>query len=260
MAEVMIAKRKFNLLILILPLLLAACSQDVVNNNGLIKQGVTAGTQDVIYPDAPPSVSDGQVVWEKLNCASCHGISGKGISGQTKISLADKIYMNRQKPTDQYELLAFGDPKLPANHPFLNKIASRKEIWNLVFYVRSLARPALSPAKVMEVSAVFGSNCAVCHGTKGYGDGPLSHNLEPVPANFQDFKRFYDRTDSLLWDHIANGIKWEGMPNFLGKEDKAKHIKFDEAYIWQLVDYVRHFHETTDKTLPTSDKSAKVKT
>ena len=40
------------------------------------------------------------------------------------------------------------------------------------------------------------------------------------------------------------------MPNFLGKEDKAKNIKFDDAYIWQLVDYVRHFHETTDKNLP----------
>ena len=112
----------------------------------------------------------------------------------------------------------------------------------------------------MEVDAVFGSNCAVCHGKKGYGDGPLAHNLERIPANFQDFKRFYDRTDSTLWDHIANGIKWEGMPNFLGKEDKAKNIKFDEAYIWQLVDYVRHFHETTEKTLPSEAGKEKLKT
>jgi mono/diheme cytochrome c family protein len=260
MAEVMIAKRKFSLLILVLPLLLAACSQEVVKNNGLIKEGITAGSRDVIYPDAPPSVPDGQTVWEKQNCASCHGVDGH--NGKSKINLADKNYMNRQKPVDQYELLAFGDPKLPADHPILNKTASRKEIWNLVFYVRSLARPAATPAKIMEVDAVFGSNCAVCHGKKGYGDGPLSHNLEPIPANFQDFKRFYDRTDAVLWDHIANGIKWEGMPNFLGKEDKAKNVKFDEAYIWQLVDYVRHFHETTDATLPTSSKpvSIKVKT
>ena len=31
----------------------------------LIKENVTAGTQEVIYPDASPSVPDGQVVWEK---------------------------------------------------------------------------------------------------------------------------------------------------------------------------------------------------
>ncbi len=255
----MIAKRKLNLLILILPLLLAACSQEVVKNNGLTKEDITAGSQEVIYPDAPPSVPDGQVTWEKLNCASCHGISGKGVPGKTKIDLTEKKYMNKQKPTDEYKLLAFGDPKLPADHPALYKIISRRENWNLVFYVRSLARPPMSPSKIMDVDAVFGSNCAVCHGKKGYGDGPLAHNLEPVPANFQNFKRFYDRTDAVLWDHIANGIKWEGMPNFLGKEDKAKNIKFDETYIWQLVDYVRHFHETTEKTLPTNDKSVKGK-
>ena len=69
-----------------------------------------------------------------------------------------------------------------------------------------------------------------------------------MPANFQNFARFYDRSDFTLWDHIANGIKWEGMPNFLGKEDKAKNIKFDQAYIWKLVDYVRHFHETTESS------------
>jgi mono/diheme cytochrome c family protein len=260
MAEIMIGKRKFSLLVLILPLMLAACGQVVVKNDSLIKENVTAGSQEVVYPDAAPSVPDGQLVWEKSNCASCHGYAGQGVSGKSSISLADKTYMNRQKPVDQYKILAFGDSKLPANHPILAKVASRREIWNLVFYVRSLARPAMEPAKVMEVDAVFGSNCAVCHGKKGSGDGPLSHNLEPIPANFQDFKRFYDRTDATLWDHIANGIKWEGMPNFLGKEDKAKNIKFDDAYIWQLVDYVRHFHETTEKTLPSSNKPTKLKT
>jgi len=254
------AKKKFNLLVLILPLMLAACSREVVKNSPLIGENVTAGSQEIIYPDAAPSVPDGQVVWQKLNCASCHGANGKGISGKSRFNLADKNYMNRQKPVEQYKLLAFGDDKLPANHPALSKTISRREIWNLVFYVRSLARPPMSPAKVMDVDAVFGSNCAVCHGKKGYGDGPLAHNLEPIPANFQDFKRFYDRTDITLWDHIANGIKWEGMPNFLGKEDKTKNIKFDEAYIWQLVDYVRHFHETTEKTLPSGINTAKVKT
>ena len=34
------------------------------------------------------------------------------------------------------------------------------------------------------------------------------------------------------------------MPNFLGKEDKLKKVKFDQAYIWKLVAYVRAFSST----------------
>ncbi len=261
--EIMIVIKRVNLLVLILPLFLASCSKEVLkgDQNTLVKESVTAGGQEVVYPDASPSVPDGQVVWQNNNCASCHSIKAKGnankIGGRIEINLTDKNYMNQQKPVDQYKFLAYG--KVGLNHPTLSKTASRRDIWNLVFYVRSLARPAATPAQIAETDAVFGSNCAVCHGKKGYGDGPLSHNLEPIPANFQDFKRFYDRSDSILWDHIANGIQWEGMPNFLGKEDKAKNVKFTDAYIWQLVDYVRHFHETTETSSPVNINSTKDK-
>ena len=37
----------------------------------------------IIYPDAPPSVSDGKVVWQKLNCAVCHGVERKRVSGKS---------------------------------------------------------------------------------------------------------------------------------------------------------------------------------
>lgn len=246
-------------LITIFSLLLSACSREVLrgNESSLVAEKVTIGNQAIIYPDAPPSVPDGEVVWHKLNCATCHGITGQGGAGKCTLNLTDKNYMNRQKPADQYRFLAFG--RAGMSHPAISQLVSRREAWNLVFYVRSLARPPMTNAKYMEVDPVFGSNCAVCHGKKGYGDGPLSHNLEPVPANFQNFERFYDRSDSLLWDHIANGIKWEGMPNFLGKEDKAKNVKFDQAYIWQLVDYVRHFQETTEKMAPSDTKAVKGK-
>ena len=95
------------------------------------------------------------------------------------------------------------------------------------------------------MKAVFGANCAVCHGSRGAGDGQLNKGLvlQPAPANFTQFDRFYDRTDEQIWDHIANGIKWEGMPNFLGKQDRGNKVKFDADYIWKLVQYVRNFHE-----------------
>jgi len=257
------AKKKLSLIVWILPLLLAACTNKEVltgKETSLVKETVTAGNQDIIFPDASPSVPDGEVTWQKLNCAACHGVDGKGASGKSTVNLTDKNYMNKQKPVDQYRFLAFGKPD--SSHPAVNKLVSRRDAWNLVFYVRSLARYPMAPMpspQFMAIDPVFGSNCAVCHGKKGYGDGPLSHNLEPSPANFQDFKRFYDRSDAVLWDHIANGIKWEGMPNFLGKEDKAKNVKFDDAYIWKLVDYVRQFQETTIKTSPGDAKTVKGK-
>jgi mono/diheme cytochrome c family protein len=233
-------------------LMLSACGgPEVINGkeSNLIKENVTAGGVEVVYPDAPPSVPDGKTVWQKLNCAVCHGMEGKGKSDKCPIDLADKYHMVKQKPVEQYKFLVFGKPGL--NHPTVDKLISRRDAWNLVFYMRSLARPALTAKEVDDITPVFGSNCAVCHGTKGYGDGPVGRNFEPMPANFQNFSRFYDRTDYELWDHIANGIKWEGMPNFLGKEDKAKNVKFDQAYIWKLVDYVRHFHESTQSTAST---------
>lgn len=243
---------------LIVPVLCACGGPQVIKGteSGLIKENVTAGSEEVIFPDAPPSVADGQVVWQKLNCAVCHGMEGGGVPGKCAINLANKYRMVKEKPVDQYKFLVYGISAPKAfgaagfMHPAINKLTNRRDAWNLVFYVRSLARPAATPAQVAEVSSVFGSNCAVCHGTKGYGDGPVGRNFEPMPANFQNFPRFYDRSDFILWDHIANGIKWEGMPNFLGKEDKAKNVKFDQAYIWKLVDYVRHFQETTEKSLP----------
>ena len=149
---------------------------------------------------------------------------------------------------EQYDFITFG--KEGSDHPSVRSKLRPPDIWNLVFYVRSLSTPPLTDAEILEVQPVFGANCVVCHGAKGYGNGPLMKGnvLEPAPANFQSFPRFYDRTDETLWDHIANGIKWEGMPNFLGKvdrkSDKTKVTTFDEAYIWKLVGFVRHFHES----------------
>lgn len=237
------------LLLVVLPAvtLITGCGEQVTvkgDDTQLVSKEVTKGGREAIYPDDKPSEPDGKVVYEKLSCAECHGSDGKGVSGKTSIDLASAEYMRKQKPIDQYMFLAFG--KDGVKHPTtLGQISSQKT-WNLVYYVRSISSPLLSAKEYADVTPVYGANCAVCHGPKGYGDGPLNkyNVLEPNPANFQNYQRFYDRTDDVLFDHIANGIKWEGMPNFLGKEDKAKGIKFDQAYIWKLVAYVRAFSST----------------
>ncbi len=246
---------KFSKILPLLPIigLLTSCAQPEVkvpDAQNMLKEELTqAPTDFVVYPDDRPSIPDGKLVWDspqKGNCASCHGATGGGGSAEGKAvaALSDPRAMAQKKPVEQYKFITFSkDP----HHKMQDKLTNR-EIWNLVFYTRSLATPAITQADKEAIDPVFGSNCAVCHGTKGDGDGPLARNLEPMPANFQTFRRFYDRTDDTLFDHIANGIKWEGMPNFLGKEDKKKNVKFDHAYIKKLVAYVRTFHVSNEPT------------
>ena len=232
-------------------------------DSNLANKDLTQSNHAVIFPDDNPSVPDGKVVYEKLNCAQCHSATGEPVKDSATVNLSDKLYMAKQKPVDQYIFLTYGKEGL--KHPDLKGQLSRREIWDLVFYVRSLAVPVLSDDEIAKIDPVFGSNCAVCHGKRGHGDGPLARNMDPIPANFHQFDRFYDREDDVLYDHIANGIKWEGMPNFLDKQDRVKNVKFDEAYIRTLVQYVRHFHENNQATLAeaqpaTSDKKSDGKT
>lgn len=242
---------------------LSACTSQVnisSNNEKLVSEDVTKGIKTVLFPDDDPSVADGKVVYEKMKCAECHSATGAPVAGKATVDLSNKEYARKQKPVDQYMFAAFGKEGL--THPTASKDAlTKRETWDLVWYVRSLADPtyemALSEKERGDIDAVFGGNCAVCHGKTGVGDGPLAKPipgqanipLEPLPANFQTFSRFYDRTDETLYDHIANGIKWEGMPNFLGKTDKAKNFEFNEENIWKLVKYVRHFHVISEPTI-----------
>ncbi|MBI4532730.1 MAG: c-type cytochrome [Candidatus Melainabacteria bacterium] len=212
----------------------------------LVERNITQASEVVVFPDDNPSIPDGAVVWKKMNCSQCHGAQGQGVAQKCNLNLSSTQYMRQRKPVEEYQFLAYGKPT--TNHPTLKDKLSRRQIWDLVFYCRTLAQAAVSDDELAQIDPVFGSNCAVCHGKRGHGDGPLARNMEPVPANFHQFPRFYDRTDDQLWDHIANGIQWEGMPDFLGKQDRTKNVKFDKQYIYKLVQYVRNFHSSNKPT------------
>jgi mono/diheme cytochrome c family protein len=269
--------RKFNLLgfaLLTIPIAvsLTACQSQVSveKQSELASRDATSGKDVVLFPDAVPSVYDGGVYWQQNNCASCHGADGKGVAGQCDIDLTNVERMRQRKPVDQFKLISFGEVKeeltpvtsalgtaevtetegkeaqarIMKHEPYYGKLSKRQR-WDLVFYSRSLAVPLLSDEERLAMKAVFGANCAVCHGSRGAGDGQLNKGLvlQPAPANFTQFDRFYDRTDEQIWDHIAHGIRWEGMPNFLGKQDRGNKVTFDADYIWKLTQYVRNFHE-----------------
>ena len=66
-----------------------------------------------------------------------------------------------------------------------------------------------------EGARLFAENCVACHGPGGRGDGPLSVDLIPAPANLTNMlARVYDRAQILS---IIDGYQREGhtaMPEF----------------------------------------------
>lgn len=249
--------RKFSPILLIaITSLLTACTQDLKldGSEKKLAEEEQSKSQPVIFPDYNPSIADGKVVYERLKCAECHGEGGHGVGGRANQDMTDPNgKLAEETPIYQYKLLTYGLKNW--DHPVLGATTSRREIWDLVFYIRSFNSPPLSTAELASIKEVFGANCADCHGLKGYGDGPLSHNLDPLPANFHQYNRFYDRDDPMLKIHISEGLYPSAMPGFLDREDSTNNVVFDEEYIDKLARYVRHFHIAYKSNYPEKSNS-----
>jgi hypothetical protein len=82
------------------------------------------------------------------------------------------------------------------------------------------------------------------HGPEG---GKVHIGLfQPPPANFHDYKRFYNRTDAQLHKYISEGIYPTAMPRWYGRIDKDKKYVFDDEMLWKVVRYVRTFSYKND--------------
>jgi cytochrome c oxidase cbb3-type subunit III len=63
----------------------------------------------------------------------------------------------------------------------------------------------LAPREVVEFAALYGDNCAGCHGTNGRGGAAIAL-ADPVYLGIVD--------ESAMRDHIANGVSGTSMPAF----------------------------------------------
>jgi mono/diheme cytochrome c family protein len=189
----------------------------------------TTKCKDFRYPSYAPSLPRGEKIY-KSNCASCHG----------EIPKANNESIRKVSPELQFESLCGGstDPK----HNF-SKTLDVAQRWDVLMYYRanSLGYFKAGSPELAKMDAIFGGNCAVCHGTRGQGDGNLHKSLYPPPANFTMAKRLYTRTDERLFNELTHGIPWTAMPAWKNRYDFDKQIYFDEAMIWNLVRYVRQF-------------------
>jgi len=80
-----------------------------------------------------------------------------------------------------------------------------------------------------EGAEVFRTNCEMCHGPQGHGDGPAGQSLDPRPKDLAELQaRVAD--DFLFW-RISEGkpgtsmVAWKGI--------------LTEEQIWQTVSFIR---------------------
>lgn len=101
------------------------------------------------------SVSNGMQVYDRLDCASCHGPTGWG-NGDSSLTLENDakervwpanlqsgVYKGGAEPHDLYQRIANGLDGSPM--PSYSEEASPEEIWDLVNYLTTL--PETSPVK-----------------------------------------------------------------------------------------------------------------
>lgn len=222
----------------------AAIEPEAMYNNNKVQNTLIMGVHpehsskeinkfDLDYPSHDPSIKKGEIIY-KQNCSKCHGANEPG-----KMLSVD--YMRSRTPKEQYEVIAKGNFKgMPS---YKNKL-TREERWDVLMYVRSsiLGYYEANTDELAELDKIFGGNCAVCHGTRGDGDGPLHKSLYPPPANFNQFERLFNRSDEKLFQEITHGIPWSAMPAWKDRYDFDLDYTFDQKLIRKLVRYVRQFN------------------
>ncbi len=76
--------------------------------------------------------------------------------------------------------------------------------------------------------SVFNTNCSVCHGPQGHGDGPAGASLVPAPKNLVELSQV--ASDDYIFWRISTGKSGTAMVAWKG-------ILTDEQ-IWQVVIYI----------------------
>jgi mono/diheme cytochrome c family protein len=90
-----------------------------------------------------------------------------------------------------------------------------------------------TPAVIAAGRDLYAANCAICHGTRGEGDGPAGSGLSPRPANLRSLVHSpMAGDDYLMWAIAAGGAAFgTGMPAF--KDALAEDAR------WKIIRYLR---------------------
>jgi len=122
---------------------------------------------------------------------------------------------------------------------------TRDQLWSLTYYLYRAIEPDYTVLIKAQLDGtlkagkdIFGANCAMCHGSDGWGRGESGHTLQPPPANFNEPRRLYNRSEANLYAVLREGIYGSAMPPWKDK--------LTEAEIRHVVAYIRSFSYSLD--------------
>ena len=127
-------------------------------------------------------------------CQPCHGSQGSGdgpYAGMLEVRAPDLRRPGKVAAADtaRFRRIHDGGASLPQRRwesamPAFGDELDARQIWGLVLLLEELAKPMTGFSPTTDASEVYASRCAVCHGDKGAGDGPLASELRPRPRDF----------------------------------------------------------------------------
>ena len=167
----------------------------------------------------------------QTNCAPCHGRGAQGAAGYPNLNDDDWLWGG--KIEDIEKTLLYGirsdhkDTRVSQMPKFgIDKILKPEEIDATVTYVMSLSKPGGDAAATAKGAAIFGEQCAACHGTDGKG------NQEMGAPNLTDGIWLYGSDAKSIRTSIETG-RGGMMPAWGERLDKTT-IKSLAVYVHSL--------------------------
>lgn len=178
----------------------------------------------------PLDIANGRDLYGK-NCASCHGIAGKGDGAAGRgmnpppPAIGDGEAMRDRTPALTYRVMSVGI----AGTPMIGWAGTLtpEQRWNIVAYLLSLRS---TPQRVAEGEGLYAQRCIECHGALGAGDGVNARALSQVPGEIGTLAWHTARNEEQIAAVIHDGVPGTAMP-------PAKDLSPEQAR--SLVAYLR---------------------
>lgn len=132
----------------------------------------------------------GSIVF-KHYCVLCHGERGDGVARATKLYGKVNLIIKENSPEYFEKIIRFGGQSVNKSElmPPWNDELSEEQIQDVISYLNGISSPE------SRGEAVFKTNCILCHGIKGNGQGRAAGLYDPPPADLtrsdknDDYKR-----------------------------------------------------------------------